>query len=285
MQQERVSSRDFFIIRWKNFTGFLRKSETYCFLLMEQGEIKIRIRDHYSLLNENNLILIPPYQGSQCHLEKFCGYEFHLNPHIFHLLKKNEDFLEFSFDLKKQPVLIFLLNNEFFQFRSIFKTISQELSESAKAYDEILKLKIREIFLRLIRLDRVSEEMLSKRISDKDEIGYQGRITEILKFLKSHFTENLSLKQISDRFGFSPGYLSRYFKAKTKENLFQHINKLRIKRACVLLQNTDDKIIEIAYQVGFNNLSFFNRCFKNLLNQTPYEYRNPIFSLYRVNKK
>ena len=227
-----ASPKDFFLIRWKNFTGFLRKSETYCFLLMEEGEIKIRIRDHYSVLNENNLVLIPPYQGSQCHLEKFYGYEFHLNPHLFHVFKKNDDFLEFSFDLKKQPVLIFFLNNELFQFRSIFKTIYQELSESTKACDEILKLKIREIFLRLIRLDRVSEEILSTRISDKNEMDYQGRITGILGFLKNHFMDNLSLTQISDQFGFSPGYLSRYFKARTGENLFQYINKLRIKKAC-----------------------------------------------------
>lgn len=60
------------------------------------------------------------------------------------------------------------------------------------------------------------------------------------------------------------------------------INQLWIKETCSLLQNTNKKMIEIAFLLGFNNLSFFNRCFRNLLNQNPSEYRKINCQLYHL---
>jgi YesN/AraC family two-component response regulator len=53
----------------------------------------------------------------------------------------------------------------------------------------------------------------------------------------------------------------------------EYINIIRIKEAKILLKETDSKIIEIAYKVGFNNVTYFNLIFKKITGQTPFEFR------------
>ncbi len=52
-----------------------------------------------------------------------------------------------------------------------------------------------------------------------------------------------------------------------------YISKQRIERAKILLKETDDSVIDIAFKVGFNNVTYFNRIFKKYLNTTPSEFR------------
>ena len=69
-----------------------------------------------------------------------------------------------------------------------------------------------------------------------------------------------------------PGF-SRYFR-KTMGNTFtDFLNGLRIAKACQLLQQTDQYISSICYEVGFRNLANFNRRFASVKGVTPSEYR------------
>jgi AraC-like DNA-binding protein len=66
----------------------------------------------------------------------------------------------------------------------------------------------------------------------------------------------------------------KYFKKRTNKTYFQFLNELRIENACqVLIKNPDSTIVEIAYRNGFNNISNFNRKFKELKLTTPSSYR------------
>lgn len=100
--------------------------------------------------------------------------------------------------------------------------------------------------------------------------------TLTFSYLERMYHHPLSLDGLADETGFSTSYLSRYFKNQTGMCLFEYINKLRIKRACFLLKNTNKKIIEIAYEVGYNNISFFTRYFKKTLHISPVEYRKKV---------
>jgi AraC-like DNA-binding protein len=52
------------------------------------------------------------------------------------------------------------------------------------------------------------------------------------------------------------------------------LNEIRISHACSLLLETDQPIVDVAYSSGFNNLSNFNRRFKEMKRHTPKDYRN-----------
>jgi len=92
-------------------------------------------------------------------------------------------------------------------------------------------------------------------------------------FIRDHSDEKLSLPRIARTVNISPNYLSEKFKEVTGENLVHYIARTRFEKACELLQNINFRISEIAFGVGFQSLSQFNRVFKKICGKTPTEYR------------
>ena len=74
----------------------------------------------------------------------------------------------------------------------------------------------------------------------------------------------------------SSASICRYFKNKTNKTIFEYLNEIRIEHACKLLMYSNLAISQIAYDVGFNNLSHFNKQFKVITKQTPTMYRENI---------
>jgi len=100
--------------------------------------------------------------------------------------------------------------------------------------------------------------------------------TEIWKaraFIHTQADERLSLRRVADAVKISPNYLSEKFRKVTGENFVAYINRHRITKACTLLRDPKLRISEIAFAVGFQSLSQFNRVFKKAIAVSPTEYR------------
>jgi AraC-like DNA-binding protein len=95
-------------------------------------------------------------------------------------------------------------------------------------------------------------------------------------FIRTHSDEKLSLPTIAKSVHISANYLSEKFREVTGENLVRCIARTRVEKACDLLHNTDLRISEIAFAVGFQSLSQFNRAFKKLSGKSPTEYRRTL---------
>ncbi|KAK3604136.1 hypothetical protein CHS0354_001943 [Potamilus streckersoni] len=83
----------------------------------------------------------------------------------------------------------------------------------------------------------------------------------------------VKLEDVAGQLRMSPSYFSRFFSKSTGNRFSDFLNRLRISRACDLLNRTHKQVSEICYEVGFNNISNFNRRFYRLKNMTPSEYR------------
>ena len=97
---------------------------------------------------------------------------------------------------------------------------------------------------------------------------------EILSYIGEHYTTNMTLSEIADKFHMSYKYFSRYFKNNFQTSLSEYLMKLRLEHAELLLSTTELPITEISLQSGFNNISFFIRSFKKAYGFTPLQYRN-----------
>lgn len=95
-------------------------------------------------------------------------------------------------------------------------------------------------------------------------------------FIHAHYDEKLSLARIAKSVNISANYLSEKFKEVTGENLVRYIARTRVEKACDLLQDVDLRVSEIAFAVGFQSLSQFNRAFKKLCGKSPTEYRRTL---------
>jgi len=98
-------------------------------------------------------------------------------------------------------------------------------------------------------------------------------ITRAKQFILEHQTEHLSLGQVAMAVNTSTFYFCKLFKKATSLNFTEYLSRARIEKARNLLLNPNLRISEIAYEVGFQSLTHFNRVFKKLAGQSPTEYR------------
>ena len=90
------------------------------------------------------------------------------------------------------------------------------------------------------------------------------RIWKARCFIHEHLGEKLSLARVADFVTICPNYLSEEFKRVTGSKFVDYIARTRVEKACELLIMSNLRISEIAFEVGFQSLSQFNRAFKRL---------------------
>ncbi len=118
----------------------------------------------------------------------------------------------------------------------------------------------------LIRLN-ASGWMLG--LSEKDG----SRMDQVMQFLLENRFTPISLQDAASKANLSKEAFCRFFKLRTRKTFTQYLIQLRINEAKKLLQETDWGISEIAFRVGFENLSYFNRTFKTSTGLTPREFK------------
>ena len=95
----------------------------------------------------------------------------------------------------------------------------------------------------------------------------------IVGYLGEHFAEPLTLSAVAAQFGLSPQYFSTFFRENFGRTFTQHVNYLRIEQAARLLRETDLPVMEIAFNVGFDNFSYFIKRFREVYGVSPSHYR------------
>ncbi len=93
-------------------------------------------------------------------------------------------------------------------------------------------------------------------------------------FILQHQSEDLTLTKVSKAVNISEFYFCKMFKKFTGLNFTEYLCRIRIERAKQLLLNPNLRISEIAFEVGFQSLTHFNRVFKRIAGLSPSEYRN-----------
>jgi|ERR1043166_3174711 AraC-like DNA-binding protein len=93
------------------------------------------------------------------------------------------------------------------------------------------------------------------------------------KFIEQHSGDALSLSKVAKAVNISANHLSEKFKQVTDVNFVDYVARVRFEKTRDLLLNSNLPISEIAFAVGFQSLSQFNRVFKKLSGKSPTEFR------------
>jgi len=99
------------------------------------------------------------------------------------------------------------------------------------------------------------------------------RVNRIHEFLMKNYQNDIDLDEVADIVHMAPASVCRFFKSATGLTIFEYLNKIKIDYSCQLLLNTDQNIVDISYDCGFNNLSHFNKQFRKFIGKTPSEIR------------
>ena len=99
------------------------------------------------------------------------------------------------------------------------------------------------------------------------------RMMKVLSYVSANLCEPITLDQLASVACVSTPYLVRLFHATFGTTPLQYINKKKIEKAQIMLITEDAANKDIAYKLGFNDISYFIRLFKKITGQTPQEYR------------
>lgn len=99
------------------------------------------------------------------------------------------------------------------------------------------------------------------------------RISKVLLYISEHYSEDLSVRKISQLFGYNDQYFIRYFKRVVGVSPYQYISGYRLKEAKLLLR-TDIPITQIAKLTGYKDIKSFSRAFKLNFGMSPSEFKS-----------
>lgn len=106
------------------------------------------------------------------------------------------------------------------------------------------------------------------------------QINVIVTRINEHLSDPLSAADLALELGMSESGFSRFFRRATGNTFTDFVNHVRVSRACQLLMESDLKITDIGYQVGFNTIANFNRRFLDIKGMTPSDYRRQTASRF-----
>lgn len=151
-------------------------------------------------------------------------------------------------------------------------------TELKKAYFDtrVLTPKQHESMIKLLSIFAQHLSMISNQIVVQQQNAEPPVITKAKQFIQEHQTEDLSLGDVAKAVNTSTFYFCKMFKKYTGLNFTNYLSRLRIEKAKNLLLNPNLRVSEIAYEVGFQSLTHFNRVFKKIIGQSPTEYRGQL---------
>ncbi|KAI7257066.1 hypothetical protein KC345_g10874 [Hortaea werneckii] len=101
-----------------------------------------------------------------------------------------------------------------------------------------------------------------------------GVLSRCLDYIDSHYMEDLSQETVASMFHFNSSYFCQLFKSRTNMTFNQYVTRLRLDKAKEMLASSAVKVYQVAEQLGYRDVKYFNRVFKKETRLTPEEYRS-----------
>ena len=193
---------------------------------------------------------------------------------------RTEDFLDMSLKsaMKYLPGLTILSDKPLTVFPAdspiagSMRGIMKEFNERKEAYEAFIISDVYSILGFLYRND-----IIVNAAAYFDAHSVQ-RLLPILEYVNENYNKDLTLEAVSSEFGLNPSYFSRMFKKAVGSSYTEYLNFVRVCRAEKLLRSTNMSVLNIALEVGFSSVSYFNRVFKKIKDCTPSVYKNANYS-------
>ncbi|OGO82817.1 MAG: hypothetical protein A2Y21_07190 [Clostridiales bacterium GWC2_40_7] len=135
-------------------------------------------------------------------------------------------------------------------------------------------LLIKSLLLKLLVL--VGREFTSQLESSESFPIFQRHreaILDAINYIRDHSDEDLYADEVAEKCILSPSYFRYLFKSITAKTFTEYLNDIRINKALELLKSTDNRVLDISLETGFNNVSHFNKVFKLHTGLSPLEFR------------
>ncbi len=263
-----LSEKNFSIWKLSGDHQNIHAHDYYQLWYLVRGKCRHRIDNHDFTLNRGDMIFIPPfsyhsmYEGSEDLV--VIGVDF--TESFFSGTEADRTIMQYCVTpirLKQSEKLSVLLAND--DIEDLILEMFQEYTEKKTFHNIIIKSDLTKLIVLIERMLNENQEMAYSKMDRM--------MTDVLKYIHSNFNEKISVKDLCNEIHMSETFLTNSFKAITGKTVVEYVNDLKINKAKQLLVETDMRVTDISYELGFSDGAYFNRVFKKKVKLTPNAYR------------
>ena len=160
----------------------------------------------------------------------------------------------------------------------VFSNVIQELyQENQFSGERRLEQEVERLYScqNIMEIIKVTEDNISEyeKFLEQSMSESRNEVATVKKYIYQHYDEDLNLEMLAEKVYLSSGYLSFIFKKETGMNLNRFIRVFRMEKAKEFLCNTNMKVAQVSEKVGFANVSYFCRSFREYYGSSPESYR------------
>ena len=160
----------------------------------------------------------------------------------------------------------------------VFSNVIQELfRENQFSGERRLEHEIERLYncRNIMEILEVTEDNIKEyeAFLDRSMSSSRNEVAAVKNYIYQHYEEDLNLEMLAEKVYLSSGYLSFIFKKETGMNLNRYIRVFRMEKAKELLCSTNMKVAQVSERVGFANVSYFCRSFREYYGSSPESYR------------
>lgn len=156
--------------------------------------------------------------------------------------------------------------------------IARELIRSVAEAGAYFELKVSSLAAEMIYEMYSSGAVRAPHDENKRLTHRRALMTLLLDTIEREYSRKITLSELSEIAQINEKYLCRFFKEFTGQTPIDYINRLRVDRACYEMTVNKLNVTETAYECGFNELSYFSKCFKKYKGVSPGQYRSEFCS-------
>ena len=271
-----LSDKDCFHIveRHKSKFDYPLHSHRECELNFISNAAGVRriIGDHIGTIGQYELVLIAGeglehmWEQGTCTSENIREITIHFSPDLFDtgILSKNQfESIRKMFDQARQGVVF--PQEAIMKVYAKLDTIANESNSFSQVLDCIWILHE----LSLFEVKKLATSAFAKAPRKSES----HRVVTIKDYIHTHYSEPLKLEELADLISMSPTSCSRFFRTHANRTITDYITDVRLGNAVRALVDTTESVSVICYNCGFNNLSNFNRIFREKKGMTPRDFR------------
>ncbi len=188
------------------------------------------------------------------------------------------EFLACQFNGAKSKIL----EREFSAVRNLVPSIHNRVANRRMLFDEVFNNLSRGYpnsnmhYINFTFAHLLATFVFASQTSDDLLVEENPVIQKTMRFLELNIDTKLTLQEIADEVGISSTYLSTLFRKSTNYSLISYFSHLKIVRACEYLDQTNLKIKEIAFLLGYADPYYFSKDFQKKMGLSPRNYRKRI---------
>lgn len=219
---------------------FFRPNEAHCITDIEENGMELL-----------NLHIAPYYL--------YTNFQNALNTNYIKILAANFPLASNKFNDTLSP-------EQLKEVKNLILSIRNEFENKSSDYITLVNNYISAILI------LVSRSYKNNRFSQKEKQNYQ-KLLSAVKYIDTHFKENITLDLLAQKVAYSRCYFSSIFKKCMGMSIWDYICIKRIEEALTMIKTTNKTITNIALDCGFNNAVNFNKIFKKYTNVSPSTFR------------